>query len=108
MSRMAPCHLALPCRICILELRKGNKKVVVVVWNNTAYPQTLWKKTPVARALAVQPLPETLEPGSLPLQDKACPDPQTPKLMIRQRRGKLFDELDLSGLDSWVPEWDLR
>ena len=23
------------------ELRKGSKKVVVVVWNNTAYPQTL-------------------------------------------------------------------
>ena len=86
------------------ELRKGNKKVVVVVWNNTAYPQTLWKKTPVARAIAVQPLPETLEPGSLPVQDKACPDPQTPKLMIRQRRGKLFDELDLSGLDSWAPK----
>ena len=24
--------------------------------------------------------------------------------MIRQRHGKLFDELDLSGLDSWAPE----
>ena len=24
--------------------------------------------------------------------------------MVRQRRGKLFDELDLSGLDSWAPE----
>ena len=24
--------------------------------------------------------------------------------MIRQRCGKLFDELDLSGLDSWAPE----
>ena len=40
------------------ELRKGSKKVVVVVWNNTAYPQTLWKKTPMARAMAVQPLPQ--------------------------------------------------
>ena len=28
------------------ELRKGSKKAVVVVWNNTAYPQTLWKKNP--------------------------------------------------------------
>ena len=28
------------------ELRKGSKKAVVVVQNNTAYPQTLWKKTP--------------------------------------------------------------
>ena len=24
--------------------------------------------------------------------------------MIRQRHGRLFDELDLSGLDSWTPE----
>ena len=28
------------------ELRKGSKKAVVVVWNNTTYPQTLWKKDP--------------------------------------------------------------
>ena len=33
-----------------------------------------------------------------------CPDPQTPKLTIRQRCGKLFDELDLSSLDLWAPE----
>ena len=37
------------------ELRKGSKKAVVVVQNNTTYPQTLWKKTPVARAMAVHP-----------------------------------------------------
>ena len=49
------------------ELRKGSKKMVVVVWNNTAYPQTLQKKTPVARAMAVQPGPKTPKPaGSLP------------------------------------------
>ena len=30
--------------------------------------------------------------------------PQTPKLMIRQRHGRLFDELDLSGLDLWAPK----
>ena len=29
---------------------------------------------------------------------------QIPKLMVRQRHGKLFNELDLSGLDSWAPE----
>ena len=86
------------------ELRKGSKKAVVVVWNNTAYLQTLGKKTPVARAMAVQPAPNTPELGSLQVQDEVCPNPQTPKLMIRQRHGKLFDELDLSGLDSWAPE----
>ena len=30
--------------------------------------------------------------------------PQTPKLTIRQRQDKLFEELDLSGLESWLPE----
>ena len=86
------------------ELRKGSKKAVVVVQNHTAYPQTLWKKTPVARVLPVQLLPETPKLGSLLVPDKVCPDPQTPKLMIRQRHGKLFDELDLSSLDLWAPE----
>ena len=86
------------------ELRMGSKKVVVVVQNYTAYPQTLWKKTPVARAMAMQLVPNIPEPGSLQVQDEVCPNLQTPKLMIRQRHGKLFDELDLSGLDSWAPK----
>ena len=30
--------------------------------------------------------------------------PHTPRLTVRQRHGNLFDELDLSGLDSWTPE----
>ena len=41
------------------KLRKGSKKAVVVVWNNTAYPQTLWKKIPVVRAVAASPVLET-------------------------------------------------
>ena len=86
------------------ELRKGSKKVVVVVWNNTAYSQTLWKKIPVARAMAMQPVPNIPESGSLQVQDEVCPYPQTPKLMVRQRHGKLFNELDLSGLDLWAPK----
>ena len=86
------------------ELRKGSKKAVVVVRNNTAYCQTLQKKTPVARAMAVQLVPDIPKAGSLQVQDGVCSNPQTPKLMIRQRHGKLFDELDLSGLDSWDPE----
>ena len=86
------------------ELRKGGKKAVVVVRNHTAYPQTLWKKMPVVRAIPVQLLAEAPKPGSLPVPDEVCSDLPTPKLTIRQRRGKLFDELDLSGLDSWAPE----
>ena len=86
------------------ELRKGSKKVVVVVQNHTTYPQTLQKKMPVVRMIPVQLLAKAPKPGSLPVPDEACSDLPTPKLMIRQRCGKLFDELDLSGLDSWAPE----
>ena len=86
------------------KLRKGSKKVVVVVQNHTAYPQTLWKKMPVARVIPVQLLAKAPKPGSLPVPDGACSDLPTPKLMIRQRRGKLFNELDLSGLDLWAPK----
>ena len=40
------------------ELRKGSKKAVVVVQNHTAYPQTLQKKTLVARAMPIQLVPK--------------------------------------------------
>ena len=62
------------------ELRKGSKKVVVVVQNNTTYPQTLQKKTPVARAMAMQLVLDIPEPGSLQVQDEVCPYPQIPKV----------------------------
>ena len=31
-------------------------------------------------------------------------DSHTPRLTVRQRHGKLFNELDLSSLDSWAPK----
>ena len=43
------------------ELRKGSKKAVVVVWNNTAYSHILQKKTPVARVVAALPVPEPIK-----------------------------------------------
>ena len=86
------------------ELRKGSKKAVVVVQNNTAYPPTHRKKTPVVRAISVLPVPEPPKPENLQVEDNACSDLHTPKLTIRQRHGKLLDELDLSGLDLWAPE----
>ena len=33
-----------------------------------------------------------------------APKPSQPKLTIRQRQGKLFEDLDLSGLELWPPE----
>ena len=86
------------------ELRQGSKKAVMVVRSNTAYSQTLQKKTMVARAVAASPVPEPIKEEQL-LEGAAEPhDSHTPRLTVRQRHGKLFDELDLSGLDSWTPE----
>ena len=59
---------------------------------------------PVARAIPVQLLTEAPEPGSQPVPGEECSDLPAPKLTIRQRHGKLFNELDLSGLDSWTPK----
>ena len=85
------------------ELRQGSEKAVVVR-NNTASSKTLWTKILVATAVAVLPVPK--HPEEVQLLEGAD-EPQnshTPRLTIRQRHGKLFNELDLSGLDSWAPE----
>ena len=86
------------------KLRKGSKKAVVVVWNNTTYSQTLHKKTSVARVVAALPVPEP--PKGEQLQEGADKSHNfhTPRLTIRQGHGKLFDELDLCSLDSWTPK----
>ena len=76
----------------------------MVVWNNTAYLQTLQKKTPVARAVVALPVPEPPVGEQLLRGADESQDSNTPRLTVRQRHGKLFDELDLSNLDSWTPE----
>ena len=86
------------------ELRKGSKKAVMVVWVNTAYSQTLWKKTPVARVVAALPVPEPLESEQLWEGADESHDSHTPRLTVRQRHEKLCNELDLGSLDSWTPE----
>ena len=86
------------------ELRKGRKKAVVVVQNNTIYPQTLQKKTPMARAVSALPVPKPPESKSLKVKDDMYSDLHILKLTVRQTCGRLFDELDLSGLNSWAPK----
>ena len=73
----------------------------MVVRNSTAYLQILRKKTPAARAVAALPVPKPSMEVQLQEGVDESQDPHTPKLTVRQRHGKLFDELDLSGLDSW-------
>ena len=69
-----------------------------------AYPQTLRKKTWVARAVAATAVLELLVETWLQEGADEPQGPHTPKLTVRQRQGKLFEELDLSGLESWPLE----
>ena len=54
--------------------------------------------------VAASPVPKPPEGKQLPEGADEPHDSHTPRLTVRQRHGKLFDELDLSGLDSWTPE----
>ena len=76
----------------------------MVVRNSMAYSQTLWKKIPVARAVAALPVSNPSDEVQLQEGVDESQNSHTPWLTVRQRHGKLFDELDLSGLDSWAPE----
>ena len=58
----------------------------------------------MARVVAVLPVPELPEGEQLLGGADESHDSHTPRLTVRQRHGKLFNELDLSGLDSWTPE----
>ena len=86
------------------EICNGSKNVAVVVSNNSMYPQTLGKKTPVARAVMVTQIPELPVQISLMEVSKEDHGCQMPKLTVKQRQEKLFEELDLSRLESWPPE----
>ena len=87
------------------KLRKGSKKAVVVVWNNITYLQTLQKKTSNGQGSSCYHLWPGLPEGEQVWKGADKPhDSHTPRLTFRQRHGKLFDELNLNGLDSWTPE----
>ena len=83
------------------KMHNGSRNVAIVVRNSLAYPQTLRKKTPVVRAVVAIWVPEPLMwTGMIEALDKAQ-GLQMPKLTMKQRQEKLFEELDLSGWESW-------
>ena len=86
------------------KLRNGSKKAVVVVRNNSTYLQIIQKQTPVTRAVAASPVPKPPKSEGLWEGTNKSPNFHTPRLTVWQRHGKLFNELDLSGLDSWTPD----
>ena len=58
----------------------------------------------MARAVAALTVPEPPELEGLQGRTDKSPDSHTPRLTVRQRHGKLLDELDLSSLDTWTLE----
>ena len=58
----------------------------------------------MARSVVASPVPKPPEEVQLLEGADKPQDLHTPRLTVRERHGKLFDELDLSGLDSWAPE----
>ena len=55
-----------------------------------AYPQTLKKKTLVARAVAATAVPESPGETRMPEGENEPQSPRTPKWTVRQRQGKLM------------------
>ena len=76
----------------------------MVVRNSTAYPQMLRKRIPVARAITVTQIPEltVLSRSAKVLEEN--PGHQVPRLTMKQWQEKLFEELDLSSLETWPPK----
>ena len=89
---------------CLYQAEKGEQNVIMVVRNSMAYPQTLRKKTPVARADAVTQVPESPVQTSFTEVLEEDHGHQMPKLTVKQRQEKLFEELDMSRLESWLPK----
>ena len=87
-----------------MKFHSSSTNIAVVVRNSTAYPQALRKKTPVARAGVVTWIPELpVQIGLMEASEKGHGH-QMPKLTVKQWQEKLFEELDLSGLELWPPE----
>ena len=77
------------------EIHNDSKSVVIVVRKGTAYPQTLKTKTPVARVVAANCMPEVqIQPGMMDTLDQVQ-GIQTLKMTTEQRQEKLFKKLRL-------------
>ena len=86
-----------------MDLHDGSKNVAMVVRNSMVYPQTLRKKTPVVRAVTVMWVPKPPMQTSIMEALDEAQGLHMPKLTMKQRQEKLFEELDLSGLEPWPP-----
>ena len=102
-ARMGCCHRVLPCRMCIQSW--GQAARTLLWWWGTVQPTpNSQEETLVAWAVATTVVPGLPVMVDLPEGVTEPHSLHAPKLTIRQRQGRLFEELDLSGLKSWSLE----
>ena len=89
------------------SLKKGSKKVSVLLENTTAVAVTLSKGTPLARVSAGNVVPEKyVLPGVIGKLEKDLglePKQTDSEITEEERKDRIMEKLDLSGLDSWPP-----
>ena len=82
----------------------GSQKIHVSLHNTKDQPVVIQKGTPVGRVVAANAILEkVILPGTLEVLDKSKTN-EAQQLSIKEKREKLFEKLDLSGLESWMPE----
>ena len=69
-----------------------------------AYPKLSRRKLQWPEQWLQPAVPELPVETRLPDGADEPQGPHTPKLTVRQNKGSYFNELDLSGLESWPPE----
>ena len=92
-------------RPCLTEYHMGSQSITIELYNTLDRAVVVEKGTPVARMYAGDLVPEkTLFPGTLEALD-AVEVPRPPvdeaKLTPEERKKKVLEDLDLSGLEKW-------
>ena len=100
-------------RPCLTDYRSGSQSIQVEVYNTTDRALVIDKNMPVARMYTADAVPErVMMTGTLEaLDEQEVPEPRpTPpsKLTTEERREKVLELLDLSGLDEWDPAASAR
>ena len=80
----------------------GSQKIHISLYNTKDQPKIIQKGTPVGHMVAANIIPDKiLLPGTLEALNKIETN-EVQSLSMEERR-KLFERLDLSGLESWTP-----
>ena len=86
------------------EMATGSKRVAVMVKNLTTALITISQGVKIVQVIAANAIPQVgVAPGTLKELDE-MQGIQIAKMSVEQRKGVLFQQLDLSGLERWSAE----